>query len=72
MKTITGLRVHEFVKSIRLKKSISLLINGKHKVNEVAYTVGFNSPSYYIRSFKKVYGMAPKEYVLQNKNTYLT
>lgn len=61
-KTLTGQGVHDFIKSIRLKKSIELLREGRLNVSEIAYEVGFNSPSYYIRCFTKQYGMAPKEY----------
>lgn len=63
MKQLTGLGVHEFIRSIRLKKSIELLKKSDKTVSEIAYEVGFNSPSYYIRCFSKQYGASPKEYV---------
>lgn len=63
IKSITGLSVHEYIKSIRLKASIELLKRGEMKINQIAYEVGFNSASYYIRSFSKQYGSSPREYI---------
>lgn len=63
MKAITGLGVHEFIRTLRLKKSIKLLLEGELNVSQIAYEVGFNSPSYYVRSFTKQYGNSPKEYL---------
>ena len=62
IKSITGLGVHEFIRMIRLKKSAELLIEGKLNVSQIAYQVGFNSVSYFIRCFTKAYGVSPKEY----------
>ncbi|SDJ89775.1 Signal transduction histidine kinase [Catalinimonas alkaloidigena] len=62
-KTLTGQGVHEFIKSIRLKKSVRLLVEDRLSVSQIAYEVGFNSPSYYIRCFNKQYGVSPKEYL---------
>lgn len=67
-KILTGQGVHDFIKSIRLKKSIQLLLKGTLTVSEIAYEVGFNSPSYYVRCFSKEYGQSPKEYATQLKN----
>jgi AraC-like DNA-binding protein len=63
MKAITGLGVHEFIRTLRLKRSIKLLLEGELNVSQIAYEVGFNSPSYYVRSFTKQYGNSPKEYL---------
>jgi AraC-like DNA-binding protein len=61
-KVLTGDGVHEFIKSVRLKKSMQLLLERRMNVSEIAYEVGFNSPSYYTRCFIKKYGMSPKDY----------
>ncbi|MFT3919091.1 helix-turn-helix domain-containing protein [Cloacibacterium sp.] len=39
-----------------------LLLNDKINVSDVAYSLGFNDPSYFIRLFKKKTGMTPKAY----------
>ncbi len=63
VKTLTGQTVHEFIKSIRLKKSLKLLLEGKLSISQVALEVGFNSHSYFDKCFVKQYKMGPKEYV---------
>ena len=32
------------------------------RVNEVCYAVGFNTPSYFAKCFKRAYGVLPSEY----------
>lgn len=70
LKTITGQTVNEFIRTIRLKKSIGLLIEGRMNVTQISAEMGFNSASYYTKSFTAHFGFSPKEYVnLQlNKN----
>lgn len=68
IKTLTGQSVHEFVKSIRLKQSLKLLLEGRHTISQVALEVGFNSHSYFDKCFVKQYGVGPKEYVAKRKN----
>jgi AraC-like DNA-binding protein len=63
VKTLTGQTVHEFIKSIRLKKSLRLLLEGRLSISQVAYEVGFNSHSYFDKCFARQYQMGPKEYI---------
>lgn len=67
IKQLTGMGVHEYIKMIRVKKSIDLLKERKLNVSQIAYEVGFSSPSYYIRCFVKQFGMPPKEYMSQKR-----
>lgn len=62
IKRLTGQTVHEYIKSIRLERSLSLLAEGSLSVSQVAYEVGFNSHSYFDKCFFKRYGKRPKEY----------
>ncbi|MFH6602905.1 two-component regulator propeller domain-containing protein [Maribacter algicola] len=61
----TGLSTTEFIRSQRLKQAVNILKTSDASINEVAYTVGFNTPSYFIKCFKEVYKTTPSEY-LQN------
>jgi AraC-like DNA-binding protein len=63
IKNITGLTVNEFIKVIRLKRSVEYLKEGKLNVSQIAIEVGFNSLSYFTRSFVKQYGKSPSEYL---------
>jgi AraC-like DNA-binding protein len=59
--------LHEFIKTIRLRKSIRYLPEGALTVSQVAYEVGFNSHSYFDKCFIKQYKMGPKEYINRRK-----
>jgi ligand-binding sensor domain-containing protein/signal transduction histidine kinase/DNA-binding NarL/FixJ family response regulator len=62
-KAITGQGIQEFIKSVRLKRSLQLLLEGRMSANQVAYEVGFNSGTYFNSCFKNEFGDSPKEYV---------
>ncbi len=64
-KSYTGYTFNPYVLHMRLEKSKHLLL-GKHNVSDVAQMIGFNSPAYYTKQFKKKYGMTPKEFVKEN------
>lgn len=52
----------EYIKRIRLQKSVSLLEQGHFNVAEISYMVGFNTPSYFTVCFQKQYGVKPSQY----------
>jgi signal transduction histidine kinase/ligand-binding sensor domain-containing protein/DNA-binding response OmpR family regulator len=56
---------NNLIKSIRLKQAAYLLIKNKVNVSEVAYKVGFSSPSYFSNNFREYFGMAPSEFVVK-------
>lgn len=62
LKSSTELSPNELIRMVRLQEAASLLMEGKMGVHEIAYEVGFNSPSYFSKSFKKAYGCSPSEY----------
>lgn len=61
LKALTGTSTGEFIRNYRLKRAAQLLRQG-HTVSETAYMVGFEDPSYFARSFRKVYQMTPSAY----------
>jgi len=67
IKTLTGQSAREFIKSIRLKKSLTLLLDGRSSINQVALEVGFNSYYYFNKCFVKQYGTGTKEYINKKK-----
>jgi len=58
----TGLTTTSFIRSQRLKQALHILKSSDASINEVAYAVGFNTPSYFIKCFKEVYKKTPAEY----------
>lgn len=63
MLAYTGLSTSNFIRSQRLKQATSVLKSSQHTINEVAYMVGFSTPSYFIKCFKEMYGQTPLEYL---------
>jgi len=58
----------EFIRILRVIHAAKLLIQQDANISEVAYDVGFNSPSSFTRSFTKHFGMPPTEYINKNSN----
>lgn len=63
LKLLTNQSPTEFVRYIRLKKALKLMKNGNSNVDEISYSIGFNSHSYFTSSFKKQFGKTPTEYI---------
>lgn len=61
VKAITGTTPALFVRKLRLYKAKELLQTTELNVSEIAYEVGFSSPSYFSRSFAEEFGSSPVE-----------
>lgn len=60
--SLTGFSTAAFIKDQRLQMALQRLENGAESISEIAYSVGFNSPSYFTKCFKETYQMTPFEY----------
>lgn len=65
-KLIVGETPNNFIRNVRLKKASKMLRETELSVSEVAYLSGFNQVHYFIKCFKEVYQVTPKNYRLQN------
>jgi signal transduction histidine kinase/DNA-binding response OmpR family regulator len=63
LKGITGYTPNEFIRIIRMKKSLELLSTGDFTVSEVAHKVGMNDPFYFSRCFKSQFGQSPSIFI---------
>lgn len=61
VKTITSLTPHGLIKQYRLKKAADLLRTSGMSVSEVIYETGFNSRSYFYKSFNEMFHCHPKD-----------
>ncbi len=61
IKKQTHLSASQFIRKVRLEKSMELLNNTSLTVSEVSYQVGFGSTSYFIKCFREQYGHSPGE-----------
>ena len=69
VKATTGQTVIAFITSIRLKEAQRIIrSNPDILISEVATQVGFNTPKYFSKCFKKEFGVFPKEYAEQLKD----
>lgn len=50
----------QWINQKRLEQSYLLLINTVDRINEISYSCGFESPSYFIKLFKEHYGYTPQ------------
>ncbi|MDH6342768.1 signal transduction histidine kinase/ligand-binding sensor domain-containing protein/DNA-binding response OmpR family regulator [Parabacteroides sp. PFB2-12] len=67
VKALTGISANEFIRKVRLKNSLRLLLSGTYNISETAYMIGFNDVSYFRQCFKEEYGISPSEYVKKMK-----
>ncbi|MGZ0014785.1 two-component regulator propeller domain-containing protein [Yeosuana sp. AK3] len=62
IKSLTGLSLTAFIRSVRLKKAAKLILSSDLNLNQVAYEVGFNDYKYFKTSFKKQFNCLPSKY----------
>ncbi|UII22900.1 response regulator [Fulvivirga ligni] len=62
LKALMGVSTTEFIRSQRLKMAADLLEKADVNMSEIAYSVGFNDPSYFTKCFKESYGCTPGQY----------
>lgn len=59
----TGKSPVEFIRSIRLQKAVHLLENTQMNIGQVACEVGFETPQYFSKLFRKEYDILPSGYI---------
>ena len=59
--SLAKISVSQFINQVRLKKAKELLRHTSDNVSDVAYKVGFNNVSYFIKCFHKYYSYSPGE-----------
>jgi len=62
LKGISNQTISQFIREVRLKKAKELLLNEDLTVSEIAYQVGFGSPTYFNKCFHEYFGYAPGEF----------
>lgn len=63
LKSLTNYSPNELLRQMRLKKAASLLASSEMTVAEIAYEVGFSSPSYFTKCYKEQFGESPTEFL---------
>ena len=69
LKSLTDLSANEFVRTIRLKRSLEYLKTSDLTISEVSYRVGFSDPKYFSTCFRRLYHRTPSDYQAQQRGS---
>ena len=59
---VTGQAPGEFVRTFRLKKAASLILEKRLSITQIAFEVGFSSPSHFTKAFRQQFNCSPTEF----------
>ena len=62
IKRCCGRPFQELQQELRLQKAAKLLISSDATIDEIVSAIGYSEKSYFYRTFKKKYGLTPKEF----------
>ena len=54
--------VNQYINEKRIEKSVEYLEHSNKKIKEISVLIGYPDPNYFIKVFKKITGITPKEY----------
>jgi ligand-binding sensor domain-containing protein/signal transduction histidine kinase/CheY-like chemotaxis protein len=63
LKGMTNQSINDFVRSVRLKNAVKLMVNQDVSLAEVMYNVGIQTQSYFTKAFKAEYGKTPSQFL---------
>jgi transcriptional regulator GlxA family with amidase domain len=61
IKALTNYSPGELLRNIRLRRADTMLKTGEATISEIAYAVGFSSPSYFTKSYHDFFGESPTD-----------
>lgn len=62
-KTITSMSPIQYQKKLRLEEAKNMLLHQNIEASEVAFAVGYESPSQFSREYSRMFGMPPKTHI---------
>lgn len=57
-----GKTIYEFVRDTKMMLAVHLLVTTNAPVSDIGYKLGYESPSYFTKSFRENFGVSPQEY----------
>lgn len=57
-----GIGIAEYLQNLRMEKAKEQLTQTNDSIKQIAYSVGFNDPKHFSKTFKSAVGMKPNEY----------
>lgn len=64
----SGMHFSNYLNQQRILRSIELLVEGEKTIKQIAFEVGFTSPTNFNRSFRRITGKTPGTFVKKNKD----
>lgn len=61
-KEVTNMTPIEYVTSLRMLRARDMLRSHSYNISQIAYAVGYNSPFYFSKEFKKYFGYPPSQF----------
>ena len=61
-KSCTGQNFMKYLIELRMEKAKNFLEYSEMDISEIAACTGYNNPSHFTQTFRRYYGMSPKEY----------
>lgn len=61
-KSATGKTAIDFINTLRVRRAEELITTADMNMTEIALSLGFSSPSYFDRVFRKINGSSPREF----------
>jgi len=62
VKSLTNKSVNQIIRETRLQEAAKIILRTDFHASEISYKVGFSSPSYFNKCFRKYYGLTPGDY----------
>ncbi|HKJ81320.1 MAG TPA: response regulator, partial [Ignavibacteriaceae bacterium] len=62
LQALTGQGPGEFIRLIRLKRAAELILEKRLSITQIAYEIGFNSPSHFTKAFHNQFNCLPSDF----------
>lgn len=62
IKSLTGIAPNQLIQEFRLRNSLKYLKKDNRTIAEIAYNLGFNSPTYFTKVFHKRFNITPTDF----------
>ena len=60
---LTGMPPSIYLRTVRLVKAKKMIEEKQGNISEIAFSVGFSSPSYFAKCFKDEFGYTPSNFI---------
>jgi DNA-binding response OmpR family regulator len=65
---ITSQAPGEFIRTFRLKRAANFILEKRLSVTQIAFEVGFSSPSHFTKAFREQFNCLPTEFIEKNNS----